>query len=105
MVIKQSHQTSNNIDLALLAEQLRSAHRKKALPRCSKCGSFEHNARYVALDTMYFIVIEPILMFFYKSHQKSDGILRGSLVKYVSSKTACFLTHSTNLLGELILLS
>jgi hypothetical protein len=32
---------------------------------------------------MYFIVIEPILMFFYKSHQKSDGILRGSLVKYV----------------------
>jgi hypothetical protein len=39
---------------------------------------------YVALDTMYFIVIEPILMFFYKSHQKSDGILRGSLVKYVT---------------------
>jgi hypothetical protein len=37
----------------------------------------------VALNTMYFIVIEPILMFFYKSHQKSDGILRGSLVKYV----------------------
>jgi hypothetical protein len=39
---------------------------------------------YVALDTMYFIVIEPILMFFYESHQKSDGILRGSLVKYVN---------------------
>jgi hypothetical protein len=34
---------------------------------------------YVALDRMYFIVIEPILMFFYESYQKSDGILRGSL--------------------------
>jgi hypothetical protein len=34
---------------------------------------------YVALDTMYFIVIKPILMFFYESYQKSDGILRGSL--------------------------
>jgi hypothetical protein len=44
MVIEQSHQTSNNIDLALLAEQPRSA-RRKAPPRCSKCGSFEHNAR------------------------------------------------------------
>jgi hypothetical protein len=39
---------------------------------------------YVALDTVYFVVIEPILMFFYESHQKSDGFLRGSLVKYVN---------------------
>jgi hypothetical protein len=45
---------------------------------------------YVALDTMYFIVIEPILMFFYESHQKSDGILRGSLVKYVTILSSCY---------------
>jgi hypothetical protein len=44
MVVEQSHQTSNNIDPALLAEQPRPA-RRKAPPRCSKCGSFEHNAR------------------------------------------------------------
>jgi hypothetical protein len=48
---------------------------------------------YVALDTMYFIVIEPILMFFYKSHQKSDGILRGSLVKYVTISDAMQRPH------------
>ena len=44
MIVEQSHQTSNNIDPALLAEQPRPA-RRKAPPRCSKCGSFEHNAR------------------------------------------------------------
>ena len=43
---------------------------------------------YVTLDTMYFIVIEPTLILFYEAHQKSDGILRGSLVKYVSSRVS-----------------
>jgi hypothetical protein len=44
VVGKQLDQTVNNIDPALLAEQPRSA-RTKALGRCSRYGSLEHNAR------------------------------------------------------------
>lgn len=46
---------------------------------------------YIALDTMYFIVIKLTLIFFYKAYQKLDGILRGSLVKYVTVKATLFI--------------
>jgi hypothetical protein len=39
---------TENIDPVLLTEQLRSV-RKKALSKCSRCGSFEHNARTCSL--------------------------------------------------------
>jgi hypothetical protein len=52
---------------------------------------------YVALDTVYFIVIEPTLIFFYEAHQKSDGILRGSLVKYVSELSYLIMSTHGNI--------
>lgn len=50
MVVQESPQISNNIDPALLAEQPRSAS-KKAPPRCSKCRSFDHNARVCSSES------------------------------------------------------
>lgn len=44
VVREQPKDNAENIDPALLTEQLRSG-RVKAPGRCSKCGSFEHNAR------------------------------------------------------------
>jgi hypothetical protein len=48
VVAEQLDQTVNNIGPALMAEQPRNA-RTKAPSRCSRCGSFEHNARVCSL--------------------------------------------------------
>ena len=48
MVEEQPEDNDKNIDLVLLNEQLRSV-RKKALSKCSRCGSFKHNARTCSL--------------------------------------------------------
>ena len=48
MVKEQPEDDDENIDLVLLNEQLRSV-RKKALSKCSRYGSFEHNARTYSL--------------------------------------------------------
>jgi hypothetical protein len=48
--VVEERQTDNteNINPVLLTKQLRSA-RKKALSKCSRCGSFKHNARTCSL--------------------------------------------------------
>jgi hypothetical protein len=48
MVKEQPKDNNRNINPALLNEQLRSI-RKKALSKCSRCGSFKHNARTCSL--------------------------------------------------------
>jgi hypothetical protein len=48
MVEEQSTDNTENIDPALLTEQPRSV-RKKALSKCSRCSSYEHNARTCSL--------------------------------------------------------
>ena len=48
MVKEQPEDDDENIDLVLLNKQLRSV-RKKALSKCSRCGSFKHNARTCSL--------------------------------------------------------
>jgi hypothetical protein len=48
MVEERQTDNTENIDPVLLTEQLRSA-RKKALSKCSRCGSFERNARTYSL--------------------------------------------------------
>ena len=48
IVEEQPEDDDKNIDLVLLNEQLRSV-RKKALSKCSRYGSFEHNARTCSL--------------------------------------------------------
>ena len=48
MVKEQPKDDNENIDLVLLNRQLRSV-RKKALSKCSRYGSFEHNARTCSL--------------------------------------------------------
>ena len=48
MVKEQLTDNTENIDLVLLNEQLRSV-RKKAPSKCSRCGSFKHNARTCSL--------------------------------------------------------
>ena len=48
MVAKQSQINAENIDLALLNEELRTT-RMKALSKYSRCGSFEHTARTCSL--------------------------------------------------------
>jgi hypothetical protein len=48
MVEERQTDNTENIDPVLLTEQLRSA-RKKAPSKCSRCGSFEHNARTCSL--------------------------------------------------------
>jgi hypothetical protein len=48
MVEEQLTDNTENIDPALLTEQPRSV-RKKALSKCSRCGSYEHNARTCSL--------------------------------------------------------
>ena len=45
---EQLADNAENIDPVLLTEQPRS-NRKKALSKCSRCGSFEHNARTCSL--------------------------------------------------------
>ena len=47
-VAEQSSIQDENIDPAILTEQLFQP-RKKAPPRCSKCSSFDHNARTCGL--------------------------------------------------------
>jgi hypothetical protein len=44
MVEEQPGDNNENIDPVLLNRQPRSV-RRKALSKCSRCGSFEHNAR------------------------------------------------------------
>ena len=48
MVKEQPEDDDENIDSVLLNRQPRSV-RKKALSKCSRCGSFEHNARTCSL--------------------------------------------------------
>ena len=48
VVAKQSQINAENIDLALLNEELRTT-RMKALSKYSRCGSFEHTARTCSL--------------------------------------------------------
>jgi hypothetical protein len=48
MVKERQTDNTENIDPVLLNEQLRTV-RKKALSKCSRCGSFEHNARTCSL--------------------------------------------------------
>jgi hypothetical protein len=48
MVEERQTDNTENIDPVLLNEQLRTV-RKKALSKCSRCGSFEHNARTCSL--------------------------------------------------------
>ena len=48
VVAKQSQINAENIDPALLNEELRTA-RMKALSKCSRCGSFEYTARTCSL--------------------------------------------------------
>ena len=48
VVEEQPEDNDENIDPVLLNRQLRSV-RKKALSKCSRCGSFEHNARTCSL--------------------------------------------------------
>ena len=48
MVEERQTDNTKNIDPVLLTKQLRSA-RKKVLSKCSRCGSFEHNARTCSL--------------------------------------------------------
>jgi hypothetical protein len=60
VVTKQSQINAENIDLALLNEELRTA-RVKALSRCSRCGSFEHTARTLAYNTVPIVFISLIL--------------------------------------------
>ena len=48
MVEEQPKDDDENIDPVLLNRQLGSV-RKKALSKCSRCGSFEHNARICSL--------------------------------------------------------
>ena len=48
MVEERQTDNTENIDPVLLNEQPRSV-RKKALSKCSRCGSFEHNARICSL--------------------------------------------------------
>lgn len=48
VVEEQQTDNTENIDPVLLTGQPRSV-RKKALSKCSRCGSFEHNARTCSL--------------------------------------------------------
>ena len=88
MVVEQSHQTSNNIDPALLAEQPKPA-RRKAPPRCSKCGSLEYNAR--VCSSWYYVFYSnwtniDVLLWVSSEIRRNFARLawvRGSLVKYV----------------------
>jgi hypothetical protein len=48
MVEEQPTDNTENIDPVLLNEQLRTV-RKKVPGKCSRCGSFEHNARTCSL--------------------------------------------------------
>lgn len=48
VVAEQFSVQDGNIDPALLATQLEMP-RAKALPKCSKCGSLDHNARKCSL--------------------------------------------------------
>ena len=48
MVEEQPTDNTENIDPVLLNEQLRTV-RKKAPGKCSRCGSFKHNARTCSL--------------------------------------------------------
>ena len=48
MVKEQPEDNDENIDLVLLNGQPRSVC-KKAPSKCSRCGSFEHNARTCSL--------------------------------------------------------
>jgi hypothetical protein len=48
MVEEQPEDNNENIDPVLLNRGLRSV-RRKALSKCSRCGSFKHNARTCSL--------------------------------------------------------
>jgi hypothetical protein len=48
MVEEQPEDNNENIDPVLLNGELRSV-RRKAPSKCSRCGSFEHNARICSL--------------------------------------------------------